>query len=377
MRFALLALAACSSPHGPPAAAPVPAATRDGAHDFDFELGTWKTKLRRLTKPLSGSSEWVSYEGTTTVRPVWGGKANLVELVADGPAGRIEALSLRLYDPATRQWSLHFASARSGEVSPPSIGSFADGRGTFYANETLGDRPIRVRFVITPSPDAIRFEQAFSADGGATWEVNWIAEDTRMCCNIVELRQYTLHPGTRDTLIELFDREFVETQEAEGITVIGQFRDTARPDRFVWVRGFPDMEQRARSLAAFYGGPIWKAHREAANATMIDSDNVLLLHPVDTGFALGERGGTEAPYAIAIYYFKERPTPAQIAQLDPQGGVRFATEYSANTFPALPVREGEHVVVIFGARARTTASALFARPPETLELVPTSRSRLR
>jgi hypothetical protein len=363
----------------------VASVTREGARDFDFEIGRWTTKLRRLTKPLSGASTWVEYEGTTVVRPVWGGKANLVELVADGPAGHIEALSLRLYDPETRLWSLNFASSRSGEVSPPSVGSFADGRGTFYANEMLDDRPIRVRFVISDiTADSVHFEQAFSADDGKTWEVNWIADDTRertamtTCCPILELRQYTLHPGKRDTLIDLFDREFVETQEAEGITVVGQFRDTARPDRFVWMRGFPDMAQRARALAAFYGGPTWKAHREAANATMIDSDNVLLLRPVGAGFTLPARG--DAPYAVAIYYLKERPTPDLVTDIDralPPGGIRFVTEYSANTFPALPVRVGEHVFVVFGARAATTPSLAvhFARPPETLELAPTPRSR--
>src|SRR5712691_3163354 len=99
------------------------------------------------------------------------------------------------------------------------------------------------------------------------------------CCPIVELRQYTLHPGQRDVLIELFDREFVETQEALGMKVIGQFRDLDNPNRFVWLRGFRDMPSRAQALKDFYGGPVWKAHREAANATMIDSNNVLLLHP--------------------------------------------------------------------------------------------------
>src|SRR5450755_2527702 len=99
------------------------------------------------------------------------------------------------------------------------------------------------------------------------------------CCPIVEFRQYTLHPGMRDTLIDLFDREFVESQEALGIRVIGQFRDLDDPERFVWLRGFRDMQARAEALGAFYGGPIWKSHREAANATMIDSDNVLVLRP--------------------------------------------------------------------------------------------------
>jgi hypothetical protein len=125
----------------------------------------------------------VKYEGTTVVRKVWDGRANLVELEADGPAGHIEALSLRLYNPQSRQWSLNFSNSRTGTLSPPSIGEFtADGRrGEFYSQETLDGRAILVRFVITPvTPDSVRFEQAFSGDGGKTWELNWVATDTRV-----------------------------------------------------------------------------------------------------------------------------------------------------------------------------------------------------
>ena len=106
------------------------------------------------------------------------------------------------------------------------------------------------------------------------------------CCPVVELRQYTVRHGRRDVLIELFDREFIETQEAVGMEVIGQFRDLDRPERFVWMRGFPDMQRRREALEAFYGGPVWKAHAVAANATMVDVDDVLLLRPVapSTGF---------------------------------------------------------------------------------------------
>jgi hypothetical protein len=125
---------------------------------------------------------------------------------------------------------------------------------------------------------------------------------------IVELRRYTLHPGQREVLIELFDRELVETQEAVGMKVIGQFRDLDDPDQFVWLRGFPDMESRARSLAAFYGGPVWKAHREAANATMIDSDNVLLLRPArdGTAFALNGERGSRGGFVLAVVMPLER-----------------------------------------------------------------------
>lgn len=161
------------------AAASEPA--RDGQHDFDFELGTWKTRLSRRLKPLTGSNTWVEYEGTTVVRKVWNGAANLVELDVKGPAGRIEGLSLRLYNPQSRQWSLHFSNRQGGTLSPPTIGGFRNGRGEFFAQETLDGRAILVRFVITQlTPDSCRFEQAFSDDGGKTWEVNWIATDTRV-----------------------------------------------------------------------------------------------------------------------------------------------------------------------------------------------------
>ncbi|HYI40712.1 MAG TPA: hypothetical protein VE053_10370 [Allosphingosinicella sp.] len=165
-------------------AQPAPAASesrRDGAHDFDFEIGRWKTELRRLKRPLSGSSEWIRYSGTTIVTKVWGGKANLVELEVEGAAGRLQALSLRLYNPETREWSLNFANSAGGALGLPSVGSFRDGRGEFYNQEVFGGRTVLVRFVISDiRADSVRFEQAFSADGGRNWEVNWIAVDTRL-----------------------------------------------------------------------------------------------------------------------------------------------------------------------------------------------------
>jgi hypothetical protein len=156
-------------------------APRDGQHDFDFEIGTWKTQLKRRLHPLSGSNEWAEYTGTTVVRKVWGGRANLVELVAEGPAGRFEGLNLRLYDPQARQWSLNFANAVTGTLGEPTIGEFRNGRGEFYDQEPFKGRAVLVRFLIIPvDKDTIRFEQAFSDDGGQHWEVNWIAIDTRM-----------------------------------------------------------------------------------------------------------------------------------------------------------------------------------------------------
>jgi len=232
---------------------------------------------------------------------------------------------------------------------------------------------------------------------------------------IVELRQYTLHPGTRDVLIELFDREFVESQEAVGMQVFGQFRDLEDPDRFVWLRGFRDMPTRARALEAFYGGPVWKRHLDAANATMIDSDNVLLLRPARpwSGFSVenDERPPPGSPevsggLVVAAIWHLDATAGTEFldffeSAVDPalkDAGASilgyFVTETSPNNFPALPVREDENVFVCISgfsdqaayelhvaALARSdVANALTPRlrdRPEVLKLAPTSRSKLR
>ena len=242
---------------------------------------------------------------------------------------------------------------------------------------------------------------------------------SRLCCPVVELRQYTLHAGKRDILIDLFDREFVESQEALGMTIIGQFRALDHPDRFVWLRGFRDMTSRAKALNDFYSGPVWKTHREAANSTMSDSDNVLLLRPAlpTSGFSLENMkrppvGSDEAPTSMVVatvYYFAdpvasdfisffERTLTPVATTLGATVSAYFVTENSENTFRALPVRAGENVFVWFSTfqdsaayenyvtalsqseRWREASVGLthyFDRAPEVLKLSPTARSQLR
>jgi hypothetical protein len=178
---AAIASPAIAPPAGPTTSTAGAPADRDGQHDFDFEIGSWKTHLRRLQHPLTGSQSWVELDGTSVIRKVWDGRANLVELDVSGPSGHIVGLSLRLYNPETRTWSLNFASASTGTLSVPTIGWFANGRGEFFDHEEIGGRRVLVRNVFSEITDAsYRFEQAFSADEGKTWEVNWIAIDTRV-----------------------------------------------------------------------------------------------------------------------------------------------------------------------------------------------------
>ncbi|WP_280151728.1 DUF1579 domain-containing protein [Piscinibacter sp. XHJ-5] len=157
--------------------------TPDGTpRDFDFEHGRWRTSVRRLVQPLSGSPQWADYMGTTTVHPLLGGRANLAELEVAGPLGRIEGVSLRLFDTRRQRWTLNFSNATGGTLELPMTGGFDGGRhGVFYSAETFNGKPILARFLIDVlDADHCRFEQAFSVDGGASWEVNWIAFDTRL-----------------------------------------------------------------------------------------------------------------------------------------------------------------------------------------------------
>ena len=238
------------------------------------------------------------------------------------------------------------------------------------------------------------------------------------CCPIVELRQYTLFPGKREVLIDLFEREFIETQEAVGMKVIGQFRDLDDPNRFVWLRGFSNMASREQALNDFYTGPAWTKHRETANTTMVDSDNVLLLRPASpvSGFSFPDDrpapGANEIHNGLVvatIYHlrssagddfsdFFEHLVKPIITENGASILASLVTENSANTFPALPVREGENVFVWFTRFADEAAheehlKALasswqqsgnpgdeldrrLSRGPEVLRLSPTARSLL-
>jgi hypothetical protein len=154
---------------------------RDAQHDFDFDFGVWKMHIRRRLHPLTGSGEWTTMEGTTVTNKIWNGRANLATVEADGPTGHLELLALRLYDPQAHQWSISFATSDSAVLSIPAVGTFTDRRGEFYDSELYCGRNILVRFSIRPiSPNEVRSEQAFSGDGGQTWETNWINTYTRV-----------------------------------------------------------------------------------------------------------------------------------------------------------------------------------------------------
>jgi NIPSNAP len=413
-------------------------ATSSARHDFDFLVGSWTTRQRRLKKRLQGNDEWEIFIATATMQQLPGGVANFDTLVAEAWRPGWVGMSLRVFNPVTNLWSIYWLSndgasidAATGVLDPPVVGRFDGDRGVFEGDDHFEGQAIRVRYTWTrQGPDAAHWEQAFSADGGQSWEVNWEMTFERtqpdqgaavslpaidFDCNVVELRQYMLHLGQRETLIDLFDRELVEPQEAVGMAVMGQFRDLDAADRFVWLRGFADMDRRAHSLAAFYGGPVWQQHRNAANATMVDSDNVLLLRPAWPGAGISMQGRERASTAVrmalpglldtSILPLRESASPALLQfcreVINPalaRGGANvlgwYVTEPSPNNFPQLPVREGEQVLVglaMFGSLESFEAfsrSGVWARevqpglvpwlagPIESCRLVATARSTI-
>jgi hypothetical protein len=160
---------------------PETAPEHDGQHDFDFLFGNWKVHCRRLLHPLSGLSQWLEFDGTNVVHRVWDGRANMDEFEADTPSGHIEGMTVRTFSNKSHEWSIYWSTQTNGTVDfPPMVGEFRNGRGEFYDSEMYNGRAIYVRFVWTvSSPDTCHWEQAFSADGGRSWETNFIWDLTR------------------------------------------------------------------------------------------------------------------------------------------------------------------------------------------------------
>jgi hypothetical protein len=394
-----------------------------GKHDFDFLIGDWEVANRRLKQRHVGSAEWDEFPGRSVMRPILGGLGNVDEI--DFPTQGWSGATFRFFNPESRKWSIHWVNSRDGLMQAPVHGAFMNGIGEFFGEDLDEGRPVRVRYRWSmTTKNSARWEQAFSTDGDRTWETNWIMELRRVeaepCCPVLELRQYTLKPGQRDTMIELFDRAFIEGQEQYGMRILGQFRDIDRPNRFVWLRGFAGMGERLKALTDFYGGPVWARSREAANATMEDVSNVLLLRPATEKSGLRTQGIARAPIGTAnaapglvvstTYYlsgisprdftaFFEKSVAPELARAGANVAGCFVTEEAKNDFPKLPVREGEKAFVWLAAfenlKAHERHLATLHRSnawreetypelrwhlrsdPEVLRLSPTARSLLR
>ena len=382
-----------------------------------------------------------------TCRPLLGGQGSIDENRLDDPSGAYLAVALRLFDAATRTWSIWWADPRFSLLSldPPVQGRFDGGEGLFLSENIFEGRPIAYPLSLVrdrAGPGAVgagllagrrrqlggQLDHVFRAEWSVIDRRAFLAASlalpgaleaapksasqgrSTMAGNLIELRQYTLYGGRRDELITLFEREFIEPQDALGARVLGLFRDFDDPDRFVWLRGFAGMAARFDALTAFYGGPVWQAHRAAANATMVDSDNVLLLRIAGGAWPSPRSSGPDSLVRLAIHYlggvdpaafldFFGRSLAPAIAAAGGSVETVLLTNGEPNTFPRLPVREAEPALIWLSRFAGPGREAAFStllaaqsgwrdsvpaailpalmRKPEVLRLAPTARSPLK
>ena len=395
-------------------------AARDGARDFDFWMGAWKIHNRRLRERLKGSTTWDEFEATSIARPLLGGVANEDEYRTEYAGGFI-GMSFRFFDRATKQWSIYWADSRKGVLDPPVVGTFTGDTGVFEGTDSFEGRPIRVRFtwsrVTTATP---RWEQAFSEDGGKTWETNWFMEMTRdeatagNAFPVIELRRYAIKEGERDSFARCFDSYFLEAFQQLGAIAYGQFFERRNSSWFTWLRGFTTVEARATVSAAFYYGPLWKEHAATMNQRMLDSANVLLLRPLrpERGIVclpavdpVAEGDGAQGVVVAQIFPVKA----SGVEDFAQQAEATFARYRAAgareagvlvtldvpNNFPKLPFRTDGPYLVWLGileddqmlatrfaplaerSMPSLSATGLLRGEPELVILDPTKRSRLR
>jgi hypothetical protein len=412
----------------------------NGSRDFDFLIGGWKVHNRRLRARLQGSTEWEEFEATNVVHALPAGIGNEDEYRTDF-AGGFVGMAFRFFNKATEKWAIYWADSRYGTVDPPVIGSFAGDIGTFEGTDTFEGRPICVRFiwsrVRTASP---RWEQAFSADEGRTWETNWVMDLTRLDrsdrsgsgsaskttstahvdhlkdFSVIEFRRYAIKPGARDEFARYFETFFPEAFEQIGAIAFGQFRERRNADAFTWIRGFRSPEARGIANSAFYYGPPWKEHAATMNDRLVDSDNVLLLRPwapdrgipvlpaVDPVTEAGSTDGVRGVVVAQIFSVREGSIDAFAKSMEPTfaayraAGMREAgvlvTLDGRNTFPQHPVRTDGPYLVWLGIAENdgalesgfqplaerslpSNSAGLLRDKPELVILDPTSRSRLR
>jgi hypothetical protein len=412
--------------------------TESSINDFDFFVGRWTVRHRRLKERLAGSTQWEESGGTSLMQKLMDGQGNFDDNLIELPAGPYHAVSLRSFDPKTKQWAIWWLDGRDPHrpLDPPMVGGFSRGTGTFYGDDTFNGRPIRVRYLWTDiTSNSCRWQQAFSSDGGQTWETNWIMDFARVSATtahqaaasesmetvqhlkdfaVIELRRYTVQDGQRDHFARYFESYFPEAIQQSGAIVAGEFFERDNPSMFTWIRGFHDMDDRAKANASLYYGAVWKEHRRLMNSLMVDSDNVLLLRPLtpERGITIlptvdpvREKNGAQGVVVAQIFPIQANGVDAfaQQAQSTFAGyrasGAREAgvlvTLDAANNFPQLPIRSDGPYLVWLGifkdyetvqtrfrplaerALQPLSATGLLRGAPESVVLDPAPRSRLR
>lgn len=263
--------------------------------DFNFLMGEHVVKHRKLKDRLVNSKEWIKFRGTHTMERLLHGTANIERHYMKIDSENEEGITFRTFNSDTKLWSIYWAGNKSGKLDEPVLGSFENNVGTFIGEDSHEGKPVYVKFrwnAVNPLKPV--WSQAFSADKGRTWEWNWHMHFSKVEKNeniktidipkkisVIELRNYILKPGMRDSFINYFEDNLILTQYCLNGYPLGQYRVKGLEENFFWIRGFENMKQRSTFLPAFYLGPTWKKYKKIPNSLLANNDNVNLLHPLE------------------------------------------------------------------------------------------------
>jgi hypothetical protein len=289
-----------------------PSAT-SSQNDFDQLVGEWDIHHRKLTSRLTNSDEWIEFDATQEMRKVLTGIGNVETMAATVNGKPFEGMAVRLFNPATRLWSIYWADNNTGTLDKPVVGSFENNVGRFYSREIFNNREVILQFQWdVTNPEKPVWSQAYSTDNGTTWEWNWYMYFTRKSeersaaadqqIKVIELRRYLVKPNQRDSFIQYFEDNLVQAQNDIGGYVLGQYRTKGFGDDFFWIRGFTDMSDRNRFLNDFYYGDVWKAHKNTVNPMLLNNDNVHLLKPLNDASFESNWFGQQKGIAVIDYY---------------------------------------------------------------------------
>ncbi|MCL6099592.1 MAG: hypothetical protein M1391_13565 [Bacteroidetes bacterium] len=345
--------------------------------DFDFLVGTWKIHNRKLNTRLNDCTEWTEFDATGKMRKILKGIGNIDDFVTTLDGKPFEGMTLRLFNPSTKLWTIYWADCNSGVMQVPVVGSFEKNIGKFYAKDTFNGKEILVMFLWDKTnPETPKWSQAFSTDEGKTWEWNWYMyfenvnqQGTKMSrdqnLKVIELRNYLLKPNTLNKFAKYFEAHFIESQNVLGGYTLGQFRIKNVDDRFFWIRGFTDMSSRVKFLNDFYiNSQAWKEFGPGANDMMINSDNVYLLRPLNNNgnsqeqsegikgnFLKTDKGIIVVDFYICnstlekvINLFNSAYIPF-LKTLDIHNITLWVSEMSENDFPRLPVFQDKNLLL--------------------------------
>lgn len=348
------------------------------ASDFDFLEGEHSVHHKKLKERLTGSRQWIEFDGRHTLERVLEGRGNLEQhFMQDNNGQHVEGIALRLFDPQTRLWSIHWSDSRNCKLDVPVVGSFDGPVGYFYASDHFQGRPILIQFKWDATdPEKPVWSQAFSPDRGRTWEWNWFmyfskpttavpVQTAKDSIGVIELRNYVIKHGMRDTFIPFFEQNFVTSQDTLHSHILGRYRVKDKDDNFCWIRGFENMHTRSIFLPAFYHGPVWHKYRNEANAMLANNDNVYLLRPmklqgdslvpahaVPTDILTPQKGVTVVQFFVAnskLQHLLKLFSGEYPARMRSAGFSRYSVwtaELQQNDFPQLPVFQDKNLLVV-------------------------------